>query len=432
MIFSGKGRIHLDGQKHLTDSSLPMELKDFEYVYLPLLNMNATSFEVVVKPGDHVNIGDLVAFRNDHFYVPIYASVSGTVESIDKMMSSSLVYAQHVKIKNDKKYTRKKASLNMDVNKAEKKEIVEAIKQAGITGCGGSGFPTYVKYSGDTLITDLLINGVECEPFITIDYHYMQMYREDLITGIKFLLKASGAKKATIAFKKGKDALAAALLPLVEEETNIEIKLVPDVYPMGWERTLVKEIFNKKFDKLPNEVGIIVNNSTTVIKVGQALTRGLDYTTGCTLSGNCLNQPTDVIVPTGTKVSDIMPLIGGYKTKVVDNSAQLIAGGPMMGKALVTDEIALNTYNNAIIFLDAKELHELPCLRCSRCVDYCPSGLQPVAIKNAEMAKDVELLKKLKADTCVSCGLCSYICPSRIQVTDYTSKGKDRVLKASK
>ncbi|MDR1781661.1 MAG: 4Fe-4S dicluster domain-containing protein, partial [Bacilli bacterium] len=132
------------------------------------------------------------------------------------------------------------------------------------------------------------------------------------------------------------------------------------------------------------------------------------------------------------KVSDIMPLIGGYKDQVKDNSARLVSGGPMMGKALVTDEIALNSYNNAITFLNDVELHELPCLRCSRCLEYCPSGLQPNMIKNAEITKDVELLKKLKADTCVSCGLCSYICPSRIQLTDYTTKGKDRVLKASK
>ncbi|MDR3214840.1 MAG: RnfABCDGE type electron transport complex subunit C [Bacilli bacterium] len=430
MIFSGKGRIHLNGQKNLTDNSKPLVFNEFEYVYLPLLNMNSTSFEILVKAGDHVKVGQMVAFRNDHFYVPIFASVSGEVVSIDKMMSSNLIFAQHIKIKNDNKFERCDTPLAMDVNKVSKEEIVEAIKQAGITGCGGSGFPTYIKYGGNAKIDTLLINGVECEPFITIDYHNMKMYKEDLIMGIKFLLKASGANKCIIAFKKGKDSLVEALSPLVEKEDNIEIKLVPDVYPMGWERTLVKEVFKKQFNKLPSEVGIIVNNSTTVIKVGQALTSGLSYTTGCTISGDAINQPTNVVVPTGTMVSDIISLIGGYKKEVVDNNTKLIMGGPMMGKALVNDGICLNSYNNAITFLFNEELKELPCLRCSRCVDYCPSGLQPVAIKNAEIAQDVDLLKKLSADTCVSCGLCSYICPSRIQVTDYTAKGKARVDKA--
>lgn len=430
MIFSGKGRIHIDGSKNLTDHEVPKVLRDFEFVYIPLLNMNSTAFEVLVKPGDKVKVGQMIAFRNDHFYLPIFSSVSGEVESIEKMMSSSLTPVDHIKIKNDLKYEKDNNGLNMDVETASREEIIEAIKNSGITGNGGSGFPTYIKYNPQGEFNTLLINGVECEPLITIDYHIMKEKTDMLITGIKFLLKASNAPKAIIAFKQGKDELKAKISKAIEGIDNISIVEVPDVYPMGWERTLVKEVFNKRFDKIPGEIGIIVNNPSTVICVGEALTTGQDYTTGLTISGNAIKKPTNVIVPIGARISEIIAQTGGYNDDVSAKNTKLVVGGPMMGKNIVDDEVGVNSYNNAISVLYDENLEELPCLRCSRCVEYCPMGLQSVAIKDAEKAKNLDMLKKLHADLCVSCGLCSYICPSRIQVTDYTTKGKMRVLTA--
>ena len=430
MFFSGKGRTHLDGHKELTNDHVPRMIYDFEYVYLPLLNMGSTSFEVLVEPGDEVKIGQKIAYRNDHFYMPIYATVSGVVEGIEKMMTVSLIYAQHIKIKNDFKYERVDAALNLDIETATKEEIVGGIKEAGLAGRGGSGFPTYIKYSGNSQIDTLLINGVECEPYITVDYQVMLQYTERFILGTRFLMKACGAPKAIIAIKKGKKDLVKKLEKALEGIDNIEIKEVPDVYPMGWERTLIQEIFNLDYDKLPSEIGIVVNNSTTALKVAFALTIGLRHITQLTVSGNALNSPTNVVVPTGARVCDIVEKIGGYKEDVSPTTTKLVMGGPMMGKAIVTDEVAITSYTNAALFLYDHELEERACLRCSRCVDYCPSGLQSVAIKDAERAQDVEMLKKLRADTCVECGLCTYICPSRIQVTDYTSKGKKRVLSA--
>lgn len=428
MIFSGKGRIHLDGQKGLTDKVKPEIIRDFEFVYIPLLNMNSTTFEVLVEAGDQVKVGQMIAYRSDHFYVPIFSSVSGTVESIDKMMSTNLVYAQHIKIKNDFKYERENNGLNLDVDKASKEEIIEAIKNSGIVGCGGSGFPTYVKYNPDCVFDTILINGVECEPFITINYHMLKEKMESLITGIKFMLKASDTKKAIIAIKKGKEELKQIILKAIEDYDFISFVEVPDVYPMGWERTLVKEIFNKDFDKIPGEIGIIVNNPATAMSLGESLTTGQDYLIGVTISGNALVNPTNVYVPIGAKISDIIEKTGGYNSDVSATNTKLVVGGPMMGKAIVDDNVGLNSYSNAINIIYDEPLEELPCLRCSRCVEYCPSGLQPVAIKDAEISKNVDMLKKLRADLCVSCGLCSYICPSRIQVTDYTTKGKTRVL----
>lgn len=431
MLFSGKGRIHLDGHKKLTDSDAPLQLTEFEYVYIPLLNMNSTSFDVHVQEGDQVKVGQMIANRNDHFYVPLFSSVSGTVEKIEKRMSPSLIFCEHIVIKNDLQYEKVEQGLHLDVESATVEDIVEGIKNSGITGCGGSGFPTYIKYSNCNMNT-LLVNGVECEPYITIDYLTMKEHADLLILGCQFLMKASGASNAIIAFKKGKEQLKAIIADKIKNISNISIREVPDVYPMGWERTLVKEVFNVTYDKIPSEQGIVVNNSTTIINVAKALTDGLDHTTRLTVSGNAIKNPRNVIVPTGAKVVDIVNALGGYDDSVVDNSAKLVMGGPMMGKAVTTDEVSLTAYSNAVNILFDTDLREKACLRCSRCVEYCPSGLQPVAIKDAEKNQNVELLKKLQADTCVSCGLCSYICPSRIQVTDYTTKGKTRVLNNAK
>lgn len=432
MLFSGKGRIHLDGHKNLTDSDAPLQLTEFEYVYIPLLNMGSTNFDVHVQEGDQVKVGQMIANRNDHFYVPLFSSVSGTVEKIEKRMSPSLVFCQHIVIKNDMKYDTVEQGLHLDVENATKEEIVEGIKNSGITGCGGSGFPTYIKYCGDGKLETLLVNGVECEPYITTDYLTMKEEADALILGCQFLMKASGTSKAIIAFKKGKVKLKEILSEKIANVSNITIAEVPDVYPMGWERTLVNEVFNVTYDKIPSEKGIVVNNSTTVINVAKALTNGLEHVTRLTVSGNAIKNPRNVIVPTGAKVVDIVNALGGYDDSVVDNNTLLVMGGPMMGKAVTTDEVSLTSYSNAVNLLFVTDLREKACLRCSRCISYCPSGLQPVAIKDAEKAQNVELLQKLHADNCVSCGLCSYVCPSRIQVTDYTTKGKTRVLGAKK
>ncbi|MEG0283514.1 MAG: RnfABCDGE type electron transport complex subunit C [Erysipelotrichales bacterium] len=428
MIFSGKGRINLKGHKELTDQKSPEVINDFEYVYLPLMNMDCTDFEVLVKEEDYVKQGQLIAYRKDKFYVPIFSSVSGTVEGIEKMMSANLKYAQHIKIKNDFKYEKEERDTSLSLDKAQPQDIIEGIKQAGICGNGGSGFPTYIKFTSDCHFDYVLINGVECEPYITIDYHLMKAYMEELILGLKFMMKACGAKNGVIAFKEGKETLLSLAKEATKDIDNIEIREVPDVYPMGWERTLIKEVFNLRYDKLPSEIGLIVNNSTTAIQIGQTFNNKQSFVTGITLSGEALENPTNVIIPIGAKVADVIEKTGGYKNDVSATNARLIMGGPMMGTCVVSDDVAFNSYSNAVNVLYDEGLREKPCLRCSRCVEYCPSGLQSVAIKDAEKAQDVKQLEKLRADTCVSCGLCSYICPSCIPVSDFTTKGKKRLL----
>lgn len=426
MLFSGKGREHLNGHKELTKNSGLLRLEAPSHVYIPLLNMGSSSFDVHVEVGQHVQRGQKIATRNDHFYLPIYASVSGTVVAIEKRFAMNLKKVDHIVIEND--YKNDKAPFNylLDLETATPAQIVNSIKELGLVGRGGSGFPTYVKYQNPVAVETILINGVECEPFITIDEAFMQEYTDELITGICFLIKAAGAKEGVIAFKKGKPHLKKMFDQKLQGYGNIRYVEVPDVYPMGWERTLVKEVFNKEYDRLPSEVGIVVDNSTTCISVGRGFMKGLKYNKGVTISGDGIKKPQNVIVPVGTTVSYIIEQLGGY-VDGVDKTTRLVAGGPMMGGSQITDDVSITTYSNAITVLLDKKYQEIPCLRCGKCIDNCPTGLQPVQIKDCEIAKNSDGLKKLEALKCVECGLCSYTCPSRIEVTEYVRKGKRRL-----
>lgn len=424
-------KIKIKGNKDLTLNNDSIELLDFEYVYIPLLSLGKTDFEVLVKEEEYVKVGQKIAMSKGPFYLPIFSSVSGKVEKIEKMMSASLVFAQHIVVKNDMLYEPFESKTKYELENTTSEQIVEVIKENGLVGRGGSGFPTYVKYSSSAKIDCILVNGVECEPYITIDYILMKQYSDQLVYGTRCLIKAANADKAVIAFKKGKDELKSILMEKIKDYPNIEIVEVEDAYPMGWERTLVKEIFNKTYDILPSEVGLIINNSTTVISVARAMNGELKYNKGLSISGDGIENPSNIFVPVGARVCDIVKLIGGY-SNTINLDTKLIMGGPMMGKAVTTDEVAITTSTNAVNVLTQPDKREMPCLRCSRCLEYCPSGLQPCAIKDAEKSKDENLLIKLSAQTCVECGLCSYICPSNIKVTDWTAKGKRRSLSALK
>jgi len=315
----------------------------------------------------------------------------------------------------------------LDAVKATREELITFMMNAGIVGCGGAGFPTYIKYRDAKDVHTLLINAVECEPYITADYKIINDQLDDLVYGVSTMLKMSEAKEAIIAIKKTKKDLIGKVNKALEGQSNIRVQEVPDQYPMGWERTLVYEIFKKRYNKLPGEVGVIVNNATTAIAFAEALKSGKPILEKiCTFSGEGLNHPTNVKVPVGVTVKEIVEQIGGYAAEEVI----VVGGGPMMGRAQTNDEVVITTSSNAIIIVKPEPVDTIACLRCGRCNDHCPAGLLPVRINNAEAVGDVKLLQKLRADQCIECGMCTYVCPSKIEVTESVRRGK-ALLKAS-
>ena len=422
MIISSKGKKHINGYKELTAHKEVVDLKNdseiCKEVYFPLLAPNGKEMEVLVKEKDKVKVGAMILKRND-FYVPIYCSVSGTVKEIKSMYNSALGRAcNHLVVENDFKYT-KQSLKTIDYKASDKETILNAIKEAGIVGLGGAGFPTYVKYSSNAIINSLLVNAVECEPYLTTDYITMKSNVNYLLEGISILMKLSGASEAVIAFKNNKKDLKELIEKELVNYPNVRIVEVKDRYPMGWEKLLIKTVYKKTYDKLPSEVGIVVNNAQTVICVAKALIDGEVISERLlTVSGDGVN-PSNVIVPVGTLAKNILEQCG-YK----DAEVCALAGGPMTSKANISDEFAIQTNNGGLTVMKKKVYDTQPCLRCGKCIENCPAGLQPIQIKNAFDDKDAKELQAFDCNKCVECGMCSFVCPSKIELTDAIRKAK--------
>ena len=420
-ILSGKGRVRLDGQKGLTKDKPINVIKEPDTVYIPLAFGASTDVDVHVQEGDKVCVGSKIATRTD-MYVPVYSPVSGIVKGIEKRMYATGRPQNHLVIENNGKQERVKAIDIENPDQLSPKEIVNAIKELGIVGLGGAGFPTHIKYANPQGIETILINGVECEPYITSDHLVMKRDIKALFDGTNFLLKAAEAKKAIIAIKEHKPDVWSMLQEESKNWENIEPMEVPDRYPMGWERTLIEQVFKKQYDRLTSEIGVIVNNSSTAIAVSKGLREGKPITHKVTtFSGNAIKNPQNVEVPIGTPVEYIVKQIGGYADV---NAGIVLGGGPMMGKSIMNDQFVIYINNNAITILENKAIDDLPCLKCGMCTDHCPAHIQPVKIMEAVKGTSIEMMDKLETLRCVECGMCTYICPSKIEVTDFVVKGK--------
>lgn len=420
-FLSSRGKRHLDGHKDLTHESRFIELTEVKKVYLPVVSPNGKDIEILVKEGDYVQVGTRIGTRTD-FYVPIYSPVSGVVLARELRFNATVGRpVNHVVIENDFKNTKVENVLKTVSLESSQEEIFAAIKEAGLVGLGGAGFPTYVKYNNPKNIESLLINAVECEPYLTTDYHAIKNDTEYLLKGAQLLVKALGAKEAVIAFKVHKEDMKAKIEELLPNYQGIRIVEVPDMYPMGWERTLIKQVFKKEYNMLPSEVGVVVNNAQTVISLGHALLDGEVLSKRIvTISGNGVVNPCNVICPIGTPVNELIEACGGYSAEQID----LIPGGPMCGKAQMKDEFPIAPQIGGLTILKHVDYHQAACLRCGACTLNCPSGLQPVEIQIAVKKGDVQRMLDLKAKSCVECGMCSYVCPSHIEVTENMKKAK--------
>lgn len=424
--------VHIPGEKkHLYDQALTRYLEP-THVYIPLTNHVKHSLRSLVKVGDYVKMGQKIGERADNVYAALHASVSGNVVGIEKCLHRSGNYVDCIVIENDNKYIQTEELTKACCLEAtlSSEEIVDKIREGGIVGLGGSGFSTYVKYVSPTDIDTIVLNGVECEPFIATDHNILLNRTELVFEGLKIMIHAAKAKRGVIAIKEHKEHLYDYLTEFAANYDNISVVQVPDAYPMGWEKVLIRQIFKKEYDRLPADVGIVVNNVATAVEVASAV-RGdlpLIYRT-VTVNGPAVNNPQIFRVRIGTKASELLA-ITGYKDNV--DTVRLIAGGPMMGTVMESDDFIISKGVNAITCLieetkkgeKPQENLELPCVRCASCVDNCPAGLQPVNIMIAAKLGEKDTLEQLEARACIECGLCSYVCPSKIPVTQWMREGK--------
>ena len=424
-FYSGKSYIKVDGQKEVTIDKPVLEYTSPKIVAIPLKNAGYEDFEIHVEVGTPVKIGTLLATGKDHNKLPLFSSVSGKVTAIEKRDHISLKKTNHIIIENDFKDDKETLFEPVsDFSALTDTEIKDCLKNAGVLGLGGLGVQTFTKFRNTKNIDTIMINGVETDTHITADETNMLNDAELLVEGAKVLMKAADAKLCVIAVTETKTAIIEKLNKLIEG-TGIEIKTMPDVYPTGFEKNLISKLFNKEYKIMPLEAGIISMNVSTVIEFARTLQNGLPlHERVITLGGDGFANPQNVKVRIGTLLTDILSEIGGYTNGVSKETSRLVHGGPMRGDAVITDNLSVTPITGGFTCVATANFVESPCSRCGECIRSCPANIQPIQILRAFKLKDKQALLDLSADKCIECGVCSYVCPSFIDVADATKKGR--------
>ena len=402
-----------------------------EYLYLAMANARCPKAELFIKEGDHVNSCQVIGVRHGPFFdQPIHASCSGTFVGLEKHYHRNGKLTDFIKLKNDFKDTidpSVKERTPEEIAALTKEDMTQILKDCALVGLGGSSFPTYVKFQTDKPINLILVNGIECEPYITSDHRLMLEYPYRIMEGIKYAMQAFNCKHAKICIKsKYKDIKEVYEQVLREyKDSGIELALVGNYYPQGWEVEMIKSATGIQLNpgELPSNRGIIDFNVSTMVGLYKAIRYNMPVIKRfISITGDGIYYPKNFRVRVGTALKDLIPMCGGYKNPEKDKV--FILGGPMMGVSVPSDDCIITKTVTSIIVLDKVTEKEEPCVRCGSCVLSCPVHLEPVQIMNAVKTLDKERIKKLNPLKCIECGLCAYSCTSKIQVTDYVRKAK--------
>ena len=444
-----KGKSVFPGGVHPTDGSdkaLSMDAAVQQYEPSTVTILSEQSFggkcRLLVQPGDTVEEGQLIGEPEAFMAAPLHASVSGTVLDVREVVNQGRKLLACV-IQREKECAESSASYRTaaaDIREISRKEILAGIRDGGLTGMGGAGFPAYKKYETDKDIDTLLINGAECEPYLTCDYRLMLEEGYALVNGARLLLKASGAERACICLEDNKPQAAENLSRILEEARNqgimesgeqVEVKIFPTKYPEGGERQLIQAVTGREVPMggLPADVGVIVSNVGTAKAAADMILGHMPLTRRIVTVTGWVKNPGNYRVPIGTSAKELVELAGG----VTVPQNRVIAGGPMTGPCVASDwngeeELFYITKNTSgILVLPDSAWEEQPCIRCGGCENACPAGLVPWQIDFAFQQEDYELCEKLYASECIACGCCSYICPAKRELTVRTRMARDAV-----
>ena len=382
----------------------------------------------IVKVGDEVKVGQKIAEAGGFVSVPVYSSVSGKVTKLKDCLSADGKMTPAVVIESDGLQTVADTVAPPTVTNRE--ELLTALKESGIVGLGGAGFPTHVKFSVEPQrIEWLVINGAECEPYVTSDTITMMERGEDMGYALRVLCDILGIRKAVIGIENNKKRAAVAMRQMADSivEAEVSVKMLPSVYPQGGEKVLVYHTVGRVIpeNKLPIDVGCIVINCTTLASIGSYLKTGMPLVEKCvTVDGGAVANPQNVLTPIGAALSDLFDACGGLTC----DPDKILYGGPMMGVTVPSAAEPVMTNTNAVMALTKKEAW-LPkttaCIRCGSCTNHCPLGLAPMAISHAYKCGEVDVLKTLSVETCMLCGCCSFVCPANRPLVQRNKLAKD-------
>lgn len=389
-------------------------------VRIPMLQHIGAPAEPVVKAGDKVFVGTLIGKAARVVSASVHSSVSGTVKSVESITSGGRE-VPCVTIESDGLMEKEPSLKPFKVETPE--DIAKAAAECGLVGLGGAGFPTSVKLSvKDGNIDTLIINGAECEPYITSDYRECIENYNDVINGVYLLKEKLGIKKVIICIESNKEKAITKLYTVAadERDTDDTVKLMklPTSYPQGAEKVIIYSATGRRVPagKLPSDVGCIVMNITSVATLYRFISTGMPLVSKrITVDGTAVKEPKNVIVPIGTKISDLLEFAGG----VTDDAAEIIMGGPMMGVDACDRDAVIEKRNNAVTVMSEKivEPETGPCIHCGRCASVCPMRLYPSMVDAALNHGAADRLERLNVNYCMECGSCSFVCPAKRPLT---------------
>lgn len=430
-----KGGVLVDHHKDTKDMAT-VRITPPERVILPMQQHIGAPCVPVVKVGDHVDVGQLIADSDKYVSAPIHASISGKVTSVADVKVANGRMVPAVTIENDGEMTLFEGIAPPTVN--NKEDLIKAIRNSGLVGLGGAGFPSHVKFNlpEDKEIDTLVINAAECEPFITVDYRECIENTRNIVDGVYLLKRILGFKNIIIAVEDNKPDAIKILKEIADMDADtdnvVKVMTLKSKYPQGAEKMMVQSATGRivPMGKLPADVGCVVANVGSVAFIARHVRTGRPIISRTlTVSGSAIANPMNVRVPIGIEASKVIEFCGGFKKEPV----KIIAGGPMMGTALIDTDVPILKSNNALLaFADevVTNKKERACIHCGRCVDACPMSLIPTDIEAMAMNKDAESLIKAGIMGCMECGSCAFSCPAGKPLVQYMRLGKDVVREA--
>ena len=434
-----RGGVHPNDHKDLSRKAALRVFDAKGEMVFPLAQHIGKPARAIVKKGDPVLVGQRIAEADGFVSANVICSCSGTVKAVEKRRTISGAMQECIVVDNDGRYTETGDILKqpIDADGLTKEEILSAVKDAGIIGLGGAGFPTHVKLAPkDPLaIKYLIANGAECEPYLTCNDQLMRGYADEIVEGMEIVLRLFPNAEGVIAIENNKPEAIAAMQKAVAGRKRLRVLGLRTKYPQGGERSLIKVIAGVDYPitKLPADVGCIVDNVGTIYAIGRAvLYHEPLFRHVLTVTGEAIKEPSNFIVRDGTSFEELINAAGGIKEGA--EAKKIISGGPMMGIAVGTAEVPITKTTNAITVLAADPVETdnakmTACLHCGRCTTVCPNGLMPQMMADAVAAGDYERYeKKLFGLDCISCGSCTYICPAKRPLTQTFKQTKSEIM----
>ncbi len=432
------GGVHPDDNK--ISASAPITALPLpKTVTIPIAQHIGAPAKIVVQRGDNVKVGQVIAVHEGFVSANIHASVSGRIGVIEEVMDSTGFKHTAVSIRvkgDDWDETIDRSDTLIEEIKLQPKEIVARIMESGVVGMGGAAFPSHVKLTvpEGKHVDHLLINGVECEPYLTSDHRLMLEKSKEIIVGIKILMRSLGVEKAIIGIEDNKHDAIELFQELLKNDAAITVEALEVHYPQGGEKQLIQALLNREVPSggLPADVGAIVHNVGTTFAIYEAVQKNKPLVERVvTVTGKEVKQPSNFLVRIGTPVIDLLIAAGG----VPERTGKIVSGGPMMGKAIADLDVPVAKGTSGILLIpdeESKRAEIYNCVHCGKCIEACPMGLEPYRLLlmskkgNHERAKEEHILD------CIECGSCSFVCPSNRPILDYIRLGKTQLRKPKK